>query len=50
MKISFVILISPEQTVDSAELGTRLPLVLLIHDHGVHFHLFQVFKMFSSKM
>ena len=50
MKISFVILISPEQTVGSAELGTLLPSVLLIHDHGVHFHLFQVFKMFSSKM
>ena len=50
MKISFVILISPEQTVDSEDLGILLPSVLLIHDHGVHFHLFQVFKMFSSKM
>ena len=34
----------------SAELGTLLQLVLLIHDHGIHFHLFQFFRMFSFKI
>ena len=45
-----MILYNPEQTVDSAKLGTLLPLVLLIHDHVIHFHLFQIFLMFSSKI